>query len=671
MNKKFLFNTVLFAGAMMFAACDYNEDNFDGLTDGYVPSDVKKVAYTLTPADYQAVSKNKKNLAGLDTIAAKDSAAYEIMKAQLANVGKYNCFNEYITADKYLAPVLAEKYYMADNGSAVKVSYEKELAQSDEMKALNCAKTYKVSNEDYENIWGAAFNFFSPVETAAKHVPAILAKNFADAQEGDAVFVDYKVSDSEPAGAVVAINEVFDNYWDEKGTYTAEVTGWMNVITKGKYAWNGKLFKGNNYIQASAHNHIGEMETYMISPRITVIDGMHFSFDACYGHYKEAGGRLSVWLLEATESISDYTPEQIASAKWIDITEGLNIAIPETPYGTLANVYDRDLSEFAGKKVYLAFRYNGEMEEKDGKPTLEATTTIQLDNVVVKSEGSGDGENVTYPLASTYVFNGTAWEANSKVYTMVKADFDAMGNSHDNFSSSMKADDYLPLFLKNKYPYAQEKDEQTVVYKYFSNKKTTVRADEYVFVEGAWVKPSKTETLTDQFVLNAGEWKFDPSTTIVLSPVANELSTHFFQTATDWVWENIDKAQLGLEKQGAGYVSKYGNNEYYSGCSAYRWNVDFLPRHARDQYAKEYSDMSDEEIVALMTTRLQEVLMHTLEILYPEAAPVAGIKEVVYTIKFGVYTGVSLTDCTHEIKYRVVAPGKFEYIENSFQPLAK
>ena len=661
MNKKSLFNTFLLAGAVMFAACDYNEDNFEGLSDGHIPSDVKKVEYTMTPADYQAVSKNKQNLAKLNKIAETDSAHYKVLKAKLDAVGKYNCFNDSITPAGYLAPILAEKYYMADNGSAVKVVYEKELPWSDEMKALNHADLYKVSNEDYENVWSAAFNFFSPVETAAKHVPAILKEQFAEAKAGDAVFVDYQVSDSEPAGAVVAVNEPFDGYWEEK-TNTAEVTGWLNVTTKGKYAWNGHIFNDNNYIQASAFKHAEDLEIYMITPRFTVMDGMTFTFDACYGHYTKEGGRISVLLLESTEDLSAYTPEQIAAAKWVDITEGLNIPVPEGKYGKLENVYQKDLSEFAGKKVYIAFRYNGNGE-------ANATTTVQVDNVLIKSEGSGDSENVTYPATGVYEYDGDTWKENNEVYTMTKSDFNAMGNSQDNFSGSMKADDYLPLFLANKYPYAQENDNQVVVYKYSSKKNTSVRADEYVFNGDVWSKAPKTETLKDQFVLSEGVWNFDPSTVIELLPSKNETSVLYYQTATDWVWENID-LPLGAQKKGDGYVSHYGNNEYYSGCSAHYCNVDMRADKARGQYAKGYEGMNDEQVVEAMQKHLVEVMKATLETLHSDVAPIDGI-EVIFTIKMGVYTGIQLTDCNYEMKYKVVAPGTFEYVEGSYQPIVK
>ena len=46
------------------------------------------------------------------------------------------------------------------------------------------------------------------------------------------------------------------------------------------------------------------------------------------------------------------------------------------------------------------------------------------------------------------------------------------------------------------------------------------------------------------------------------------MSTLYYQTCVDWVKAQID------DKTGATYVTSYGNNEYYSGTSAYQGNVD-------------------------------------------------------------------------------------------------
>lgn len=653
MNKKYLFRTLLFAGATLFAACDYNEDNFDGWVEGHVPTDIKKIEYTLTAEDYKSISTDR---------ASKDTATAHQAVQSLGRVGKLGCFNDSVTAQQYVPMFLAKKYFTADNGSAVKVTYERELGMSSELQALNKATSYKVSNEEYEEIWGAAYPFFTPVETPAKHVPALLKAAKADAKAGDVVLVDYNLSDTEPAGAVVAVNQTFEGAWAESSN-EAVVDGWLNVATKGSYVWNGKIFNNNSYIQASAFNHEGESEIYMISPRFTVHSGMQFTFDACYGHYMAEGGRVTVCLLETTDDLSTYSPEEIAAAKWVDITDDMNIVIPDGKYGVLAPAYDYDLSAYKGKKVYVAFRYNGNGSTK-------ATTTVQIDNVLIKSEGSSDSENVVYASNGVYKYDGEKWAEYAGVYSMKKADFAEMGSNFDNFSSSMKPAEYLPLFLAQKYPYALEGDVKTIVYKYYSNKQNSVRADEFVLTAGEWIPAAERETVTDQFVLSNGVWNYDPSVTITLLPTKNDLSIKYYQAVTDWVWENIDKAKLNISEKGKGYVTSYGNNEYYTGCSAYYGNIDMRADKAKAQYPDGYKDMSDAEIVKAMEEHLFEAMEGTLAVLHPEAAPIPGV-QVCFTFRVGVYTGVQITDCTHELKFEVVAPGKFKYVEGSYQPLAK
>ena len=59
---KYFAYLALAAAAFLTASCDYNEQ-FDGFVKGAQPSDVKKVEYTLTAADYKAIAENKANLA--------------------------------------------------------------------------------------------------------------------------------------------------------------------------------------------------------------------------------------------------------------------------------------------------------------------------------------------------------------------------------------------------------------------------------------------------------------------------------------------------------------------------------------------------------------------------------------------------------------------------------
>ena len=115
-----------------------------------------------------------------------------------------------------------------------------------------------------------------------------------------------------------------------------------------------------------------------------------------------------------------------------------------------------------------------------------------------------------------------------------------------------------------------------------------------------------------------------------------------------------------MSTKGQGYVTSYGNNEYYCGASAYQGNVDLRASKATEQYDDpEYVGKSDDEIVEIMKRRFEsEVMPGALSMLHPDAAPIEGL-DVLYTINFSVYTG---TTTAHVIVYKVVGPGQFEFV---------
>ena len=314
----------------------------------------------------------------------------------------------------------------------------------------------------------------------------------------------------------------------------------------------------------------------------------------------------------------------------------------------MTKVGEADLSSYAGKNVRIAFKYTG-----DG--TTGATTTVQVDNMVVKSEGAG-GTDVYAATTALYAFDGTKWapySANANAYMMTKADFTLLNSTYDNFSSTMNPDVYLPLFLSKKYLLI-EGTVVTPVYKFYNSttKVTTVRADEYTYTSGAWVKNNGIVTVTDQFVRNAGKWTYNPSVVITLVAGKNlPESAKYYQAITDAV-----KAEKGSQ-----YVTSYGNNDYYYGGSAFQNNFDFRPSAWKAQ-TTEYANMTDEQLTALMYERLPESFIYALKAIHPDAAPVAGV-DVTYTFNFVVYDGTNNTNYT--IVYKVTGAGQFEYVEGS------
>ena len=218
-----------------------------------------------------------------------------------------------------------------------------------------------------------------------------------------------------------------------------------------------------------------------------------------------------------------------------------------------------------------------------------------------------------------------------------------------------KRDGYPPLSLKQKFPYAQAETAKFVAYKYYSNNTTAYACTQFTFDGSKWedsMTRDGVRSVTNQFVRRDGEWKLDPSIELTLPAGKNQpLSSWFFQACVDWVKENVP--------DGASFVTSYGNNDYYTGASAYQGNIDLRPGSARNQ-SSTYDDMTDDEIVALMKERFEkEVCPGVLATLYPNLAPVGDFEPTV-TILFFSYNGSSTTPGT--IVCKAVAKGKFEVV---------
>ena len=75
--------------------------------------------------------------------------------------------------------------------------------------------------------------------------------------------------------------------------------------------------------------------------------------------------------------------------------------------------------------------------------------------------------------------------------------------------------------------------------------------------------------------------------------------------------------------------------------------------------------MTDEQVEAKMKQQLIAELNGMLQKMHPDAVPVEGI-DVIFTVKLPFYRKNS-----HSIQYKVIAKGKFEYVEGSLKDLGK
>ncbi len=663
----------LIAGAavLALAACDYNSWNEDYLDGFETPdnTDVKTVEYTLTAADYAAVAANKTNAA----------LAGDALKDQLANVGKLHRFTDEIPAADYMPAFLASTsfpYFSLSDGSAVKLTFNVADALPEELEKLNATEAYTLTTEDYQTIWDSEEDYadaLAPSHTPEVAIPAVLAGKYPDAELGDYVVVNYNWSETDP---VFNAQPTPDPGFEPTAVLgslemdqTVTVRGWITGVCERGYI----VTDASGSVFAYYGGGI-DIASYPIGAEIEVT--------APVSSYNKG------WQLDGSKVISEtvnkngepYTypaPEVLTGSKMDElITRADNeLAMYVQMTGTVAvsgnniNIVVEGAEEAKGS-AYFSTEAQKEMLTDRAKVTvtgyfIAVAGTRYMNTVVTDIKTGAAAPARVAQLASTgkaqaYYFNGTRWSKPNNVTALSAAQCNEItGKTYGNLTKA-QADYALPIFLKQTFPYAQAGNQQFIVFNCNDVKAYVGR--QYIFDGAEWAENDGIEETTLQFVRQGGSWKADPSVVLVLpSGKGQELSATYYQACTDWVYENID-VPLGSTSitSGFGYVTSFGNNEYYSGTSAYQNNVDLRADKAAAQYPEGYAGMSDAEIVALMKKRFEtEVMPGVLAKLHPEAAPMEGV-QVTYTITFGTYDG---SNHTETIRFEVTAPGTFTFLD--------
>lgn len=463
----------------------------------------------------------------------------------------------------------------------------------------------------------------------------ILNEKFKDAEKGTAVFVDYKLGEGQLENPLM-----WQNFEALPTGDLKELKGWF-ISSTGDTQWKVTSYDDNQYVQYSANGTKGACVGWMVTPAISVTAGDYLAFDVTVGYYNASC--LSVLISE------NFDGKNVGTANWVDVTSDFSIPTkPTSGYGTFASAGKVSLSAYAGKKVYVAFKYEGDGANKK-------TTTYQIDNIMVGT--SIPANSLSTPTYAVKVYDGKNWKNKSNnVYVLTYADYGDMGQSKRYFTSDVPAVNYLPAYLSKMVAYPVDGDTRVVVYRFYNGKALNIYSDEYTYSaeKARWELNTRIVDKTEQFVLSDGKWNFDPSTVVTLkAEKGNVEAAAFYQAITDWVKENHPE-----------YVTSYGNNDYYYGGSAYNNNFDFRPSAWKAQNASAYGSMSDADLTKLMFERLPEAFLPGLKAIYGSADVVEGV-DVFYTINFAIYDGSSTTQYT--IKYKVTGKGQFEYVADSLK----
>ncbi|MFK2145281.1 choice-of-anchor J domain-containing protein [Bacteroides fragilis] len=624
MNRNLLMPVAV--SLILLSGCKYNDDNFEGLDDMTQPTNLMKIEYTLTDADYATISSNSTN---------KKIATDAGVSKDLENVKTNMYLTEKITGADYIPAFLLDKYYTADKGSSAKITYKYKEAMSSLLSEYASVKYLKPTDADYKLVYGE--NAFAPYlnEKTEGQMYKMLNENFKDAEKGTAVFVDYKSGEGSLENPLM--------WQDFEALPTGDLTelkGWF-LSSVGGTEWKVTSYDDNQYVQYSANKMEGECIAWMVTPAISVAAGDYLGFDVTVGYYN--ANCLSVLISE------DFDGKDVKTAHWTDVTSDFNIPTkPTSGYGTFASAGKVSLSAYAGKKVYVAFKYVGDGANKK-------TTTYQIDNIMVGT--SIPANSLSTPAYAVKVYDGKSWKDKSgDVYVPTYADYGDMGQSKRYFTSEVPAVNYLPAYLSKMVAYPVDGDARVVVYRFYNGKALNIYSDEYTYSaeKARWELNTRIVDKTEQFVLSDGKWNFDPSTVVTLkAEKGNVEAAAFYQAITDWVKENHPE-----------YVTSYGNNDYYYGGSAYNNNFDFRPSAWKAQNASAYGSMSDADLTKLMFERLPEAFIPGLKAIYGSADVVEGV-DVFYTINFAIYDGSATTQYT--IKYKVTGKGQFEYVADSLK----
>jgi hypothetical protein len=367
---------------------------------------------------------------------------------------------------------------------------------------------------------------------------------------------------------------------------------------------------------------------------------------------------------------ADYVPAFLAN-KYLALDEGSVIRVSYNYMGSMeilnqlsATTYytlTRDDYDSMGEGTDEPGEYNNfayDINPDDYLPDFLASTFPEAeegDQIAVSYDYYNYGE-VTV-RTDFYTFESGAWQKGeasvSNLYVLNESDYDAMGapGNYDNFSEDDDPQDYLPTFLKNKYPYAHKGDFRYIVYDYYSSGDTYTRSRKYTFDGETW-KPYVQES--NQFIHGSEGWAFDPTVRFTMSG---------------------DDYQLIVDERASSYVDSYGNTEFYSGASSYYGNFD-MRQEGRIEQAPEYADLSEEEAEELMWERilvLEDEPMETrgalvvmLQKKFPNAVPEQNGVPVYYEVTFDTYYGGGKAP-VYTAKYQCTAsgdPATFEYIES-------
>lgn len=666
------------APALLLAACGENawNDHLDGFEVPPVTA-----AGSSTTSELTLSAEDYKTIAGLS--ANKAIAEADGETEALAAIGANGTFATEEQAAKYLPALLASSdkglpYFTYDNGAAVKITYNVASQLPEQVKKINAGTlTYTVTEDEYKNAWGSEENYinaFAPAAAASTALPAIL-KGALTADDGQYAVVTFNQAATNPVFGDV--EEKFNEIGSLKEGQNVKLRGYVTAMTSRGFILSDETGSILCYQASDFDQNAVPMfsEVFVNGPVGSYNKGLQMAIST--GSYETGGVGEYTYpaptVVTGADMDAAILTEEAFTAQYVQFTgtasvgKYININVPgaATAVGSAYQISDAIKARLEDGKDYVFTGYF--VSISSGKYYNVAIADVTpVGAAAAKRRHAPLAEVPATVQNAIYQYSNGSWTEAADITLLQPEDYKAMGLSYANFSNT-QPDTYLPVYLKAKYPYAAAGDTKTVAYTYRADGNNSVNAREYILGEnGEW--SVNAGVVTSQFVKMEGEWKFNPSVSIVLPYAKNtDPSYTYYMACVEWVYENICVPMGDTSMTSGKYFIDYrGNAEFYSGASAYYGNVDVRAESALSNMPegyKGYDGLSNEQISELLKKRFcTEVFPAVLKKLHPDAKPIEGM-DLTYTFTFTAYTG-SPEETT--VVYLVTGPGEFTYQSSSW-----
>lgn len=178
-------------------------------------------------------------------------------------------------------------------------------------------------------------------------------------------------------GGGEAVDMVNENFSTAQDNSDINIPGWANIAEAGTRKWQGKIYQGDGYAQATGYNsNLPSMITWLVTPNVKMDQKKYLRFRTAKAYW-EHGDDVPLTVMVS----SNFDGVNVATASWTPI-EAKVVGRADAD-NTWVPSGDIDLSAFIPDgKIAVAFKYTGSGTK---------STSIRIDDVYIGTQAGGGG----------------------------------------------------------------------------------------------------------------------------------------------------------------------------------------------------------------------------------------------------------------------------------------